>query len=244
MCKALLIAGALLALTPSRAFPVGIELAWNACFGRSGAQPLMLSTCDADTGSQSMFASFWPPAGVTRLEGIEVFVDFAVTGGAMPCWWNLSFGQIRNPNLVPLHISPTDANGAPLIPCDHHYFLGVGAAGGGGMIVTGVDRGQLKGIAAIAAGTGLPVPANEQQYGFGFRITNGNTTGGTCAGCLSHACFVVNTINLTDFGEPYVVMQTPHPGSENYITWQPGDPYSCFTPVQSRTWGAIKSIYR
>lgn len=240
----LLIAVALLALTPARASPVGIELAWNACFGRGGAQGMVASSCDADTGSQSMFASFWPPAGVDRLEGVEVFIDYQVPGGYLPCWWNFSVGQTRRVNLIPLHVSPTDANGVPLIPCDNHYFLNAGADGGGGMIVTGADRGQLKGIAAIAAGTGLPVTANAQQYGVGFRITNGNTTSGTCAGCQQRACFALNTINLTSLGVQNVVMQSPHPGSEYFIAWQPGNPYLCFTPVQSRTWGAIKSIYR
>lgn len=134
-----------------------------------------------------------------------------------------------------MHTSPTDANGTPVIACDHHYFVGMGASGGGGMIVTGTDRGQLKAIAAIAAGTGLPVAAEAQQYGCGFRITNGNTTDGTCSGCLLHACFVLNTINLTSLGIPNVVMQSPHPGSESYITWQAGAPYFCFVPVRSHT---------
>lgn len=92
MYKPLLAAGAMLALWSTPSFPAGVELAWNACHGQGGAQSLMLSNCDTDAGSQSMIASFRPPAGVDRLEGVEVFIDFRVAGAAMPCWWNLSVG--------------------------------------------------------------------------------------------------------------------------------------------------------
>lgn len=237
-------AGALLALWSTPSFSVGVELAWNACYGQSGAATALTSNCDSNKGSQIMVASFRPPAGVLKLEGIEVFIDFRVAGSTLPCWWNLAYGQLRQPQLVPLHVSPTDVNGAPLIPCDNHYFLDAGAAGGGGMIFTGANGGQLKGIGAIAAGTGLPVQADAQQYGIGFRIMNGGTTDGTCAGCLPHACFYLNTINLTALGVQSIVMQSPHPGSENLVTWQPGTPDLCYTSLQSRTWGQIKSIYR
>jgi hypothetical protein len=108
------------------------------------------------------------------------------------------------------------------------------------MIVTGLGRGQFDGIAAIAAGTGLPVAADAQQYGFGFRILNGSTLpAGTCGGCTADICFVLNTILLTSFGVPNVVMQSPHPGSDNWVSWRPDT-----TPIPNRTWGAIKSIYR
>lgn len=246
MRKALLMAGALLAMTATLASADGLELAWNQCFGQAGAVSLRTSACAVTTGNQAMYASFRPPA-IAKLEGIEVFIDYQVQGGVLPCWWTFQVGSPRTPALVPLHTSPTDANGAPVILCDNHYFLDNAAAGGGGGITTGVDRGQLKGIGAIAAGTGLPVAAGAQQYGVGFRVTNILTTGGTCLGCLQGACFVLNTINLTSLGQPNVVLQSPHPGSDNWVTWQgnaaaTGCPGA--TPTRNATWGSVKSLYR
>lgn len=240
-----MVLGALLALWSTPAFPVGFELAWNACFGQSGAVGLATSPCSQDTGSQDLFASFKPPPVVNQLEGIEVFIDYHVEGSSLPCWWNFAAGQLRNSQLIALHVSPTDANGAPLVACDNHYFLDRGALGGGGMVVTGAFLGQLKGIAAIPAGTGLPVAANAQQYGIGFRILNGNTIPpGTCNGCASDVCFVLTRINLTSAGVPDVVLQSPHPGSDFFALWQSNAWQLCSTPVRQNTWGQIKGIYR
>jgi hypothetical protein len=247
MRKALLMAGALLAMTATLASASGVELAWNQCFGQAGALSVRTSACASNTGNQAMYASFRPPAGVAKLEGLEAFIDYQVLGGSVPCWWNFAVGQTRNAALTTLHVTPTDVNGAPVVLCDNHYFLDNNGGGGGGMVVTGVDRGQLKGLVAIGAGSGLPVTQDAQQYGMGFRITNVSTTGGTCPGCLNQACFVLNTINLTSFGVPNVVLQAPHPGSENWISWQgtsaqTGCPGA--TPTRNATWGSVKSLYR
>lgn len=246
MLRPLLVAGALLALMSPPAHAAGLELAWNACYGQAGAAVLRTSGCDTNDGAQSLFASFRPPGGVTRLEGIEVFIDFSVKASSLPCWWNLAAGQPRVSQLTPLHVSPTDANGVPLVACDNHYFLDRGAGGGGGMVVTGQARGQLRGIAAIAAGTGEPVAADAQQYAVGFRIANGSTMPpGTCDGCANAVCLAVYTINLTSFGLPNVVLQSPHPGSQYWVNWQRDDlPPGCHVPVLQHTWGQIKGIYR
>ena len=253
MLKVLMMAGAFVALAQAPAFAEGFELAWNACFGQPGAVGSIQSNCDANTGSQTLFASFRPPA-IAKLEGIEVFVDFQLSSPgfcpllhvpppteALPCWWNFALGQPRRDQLVTLHVSPTDANGVPQVPCDNHYFLDRGALGGGFMLVTGLGRGQLKGIAAIADGTGLPVAADAQQYGCGFRILNGGTVPlGTCDGCTANLCFVLNSINLTSStGIPGVMLQATNPGSESWVSWRP-----LATPTLQNTWGQIKGLYR
>ena len=250
--RACLLAGTMLAFTSTTAFASGIELAWNHCFGQFGTQSVRTSTCATNSGSQTMIASFRPPSGVTALEGVEVFIDVQVLGGVLPCWWNFAVGQVRNDQLAPLPVSPTDVNGDPLIHCDNHYFLERGASGGGAMAVMGADWGRLRGIASIPAGTGMPVTAEAQYYGVGFRISNDlSTPAGGCTGCLQAACFHLRLIQLYSIGQPDVVLQYPHPGSENWITWQ-GDaqstgcpaPHTPPLPVLPRTWGSIKSIYR
>ncbi len=254
MCKALLVAGALLALTSTPAFPVGLELAWNHCYGQAGAQGMRTSACTVNTGSQTMIASFRPPVGVNKLEGIEAYIDFQVQGGVLPCWWNFAAGQMRNAQLTSLPVSPTDTNGNPLVLCDNHYFLNHGATGGGWMTVTGPDRGHLRGLVTIPAGTGASVSPDAQEYGIGFRIANGNTVpAASCQGCVQGACFMLEMMRLYSPGLPDVVLMSPNPGSDNYVTWQgnaaatqcPGTgPPPPPVPVLQSTWGAIKSIYR
>lgn len=248
--RALLMAGALLPVTFAPALSSGIELAWDHCYGQFGALSMRTSACTTNSGSQTMIASFRPPAGVNALEGVEVFIDYQVLGGVLPCWWNFAVSQPRNDQLTPLPVSPTDVNGNPRVLCDNHYFLGRGASGGGTMTVMGADWGRLRGIASIPAGTGMPVVADAQYYGVGFRISNGLSTGG-CPGCLQAACIHLRLIQLYSIGQPDVVMQSPHPGSENWITWQANAAATACPgahvpplPVLPRTWGAVKSIYR
>lgn len=247
MRKTLLMAGALLVMTATFANAAGLELAWNACFGQAGTVQTRTSACAANTGNQALYASFRPPAGVNAMEGVDVFVDFQTSGGSLGCWWDMSIANpTRNPALVGLHVSPADANGVPLVLCDNHYFLDNGASGGGGMVVTAADRGQMKGFTAIAAGLGSPIPAEAQQYAFGFRITNIATVG-ACTGCTKTVCLVLNTINLTSSSTPTVVLQSPNPGSQNWITFQ-GDAQTTgcpgATPTRNATWGSVKSLYR
>lgn len=242
MRKTLLLAGALLALTSSVALAAtGVDLAWNQCSGQTGAAATRSSTCASNTGSQALYASFNPPAGIVKLEGAEIFVDYQVAGGTLDCWWNFAAGQTRNTALAALGLPPTDANGAPVILCGNYYFFnGSSPAGGGGMIVTSPDRGQLKGIVAVAANSGGPVPAGAQQYACGFRFTNALTT--TCAGCNRAAVFVLNIINLTQPGVPNVVLTSP--ATANCATWQDPAGNCGATPARNKTWGSVKALYR
>ena len=197
MRKPLLIAAALLALTTTPAFPSGIELAWNHCFGQAGAVGVRTSACDVNTGNQLLVASFRPPAGPNVFIAVEAYVDYQVSGGVLPCWWDFSTGQLRQNQLVILPVSPSDANGDPAIACGNHYFRDHDGIGGGGMIVTGFDRGQLRGVAAIQTGLAAPIPAEAQQYAIGFRIANGSTVPGTtCPGCTQSTCMILNGIKL------------------------------------------------
>jgi hypothetical protein len=241
MRKTLLMAGALLALTATVALAqTGVDLAWNQCSGQVGAAANKTNTCAATTGSQSLFGSVNPPAGIVKLEGLEAYIDYQVAGGTLDCWWDFHTGTTRAAALVPLHVAPADANGDPLILCGNYYFGSHAASGGGGMIVTGPDRGQLKGIVAIQAGTGVPVPAGAQQYGWGCRITNALTT--TCAGCNRAAVFVLNRIVLTQPGLPNTEVTSP--AVANCATWQDPAGNCGATPARNKTWGSVKALYR
>lgn len=112
-----------------------------------------------------------------------------------------------------------------------------------------VDRGQFRGVAALPAGSGLPVEAEAQQYGIGFRIANGNTVpAASCQGCFQETCVVLTLVRLYSTGSPDVALNSPHPGSDNWITWQgQSAAVRCLdppplVPALQHTWGQIKSI--
>src|SRR5262245_47871408 len=204
--KTMCIASGLLVAAATAAWAApGVDLAWNQCRGKTGAATTRTSACAATTGQQSLYASVNPPSGVTQLEGAEIYVDYMESNSTLSCWWNFSTGATRASALTALALPATDANGDATIICgacnatpcpagdgsDGFYFLAKSGTGGGGAIVTGANSGQLKGIVAIQAGTGGPVPADVQQYACGFRITNA-LTGAGCTGCANGVSFTLS----------------------------------------------------
>lgn len=250
MRKALLMAGVLLALaaTAASAAP-GVDLAYGQCRGKAGATTANTNVCTATTGQRTVYASVNPPPGIFALEGAEVYIDYIESGGALSCWWNFSSGATRVGALTPLPLAPTDVNGdatvlcgscaaapCPANPLDGYYFTGKAGSGGGGGIVTGANSGQLKGIVAVGSGTGTSVPADVQQYACGFRITN-ILTGAGCPGCLNGVTLTLSRVTLTQPGVPNVDVTTPNLG--NSVIYNGG-----FTKTSSKTWGAVKALYR
>jgi len=250
MRKALLMAGVLLALaaTAASAAP-GVDLAYGQCRGKAGATTSRTSACTATSGQFAVYASVNPPAGINALEGAEIYIDYTESGGALSCWWNFSAGATRAGALTPLPTAPTDVNGdatilcgscalapCPATPTDGYYFTGKAGSGGGGGIVTGANSGQLKGIVAVGSGTGTAVPADVQQYACGFRINN-TLTGPSCAGCSNGVTMVLSRVTLTQPGVPNVDVTNANLG--NSVTSNGG-----FTHTSSKTWGAVKALYR
>jgi hypothetical protein len=247
--KILCIASGLLttAATATWAAP-GVDLAWNQCRGKAGAVTSRTSACTSTAGTQVLYASVNPPSGINELEGEEIYIDYMEQGGSLSCWWNFSSGTPRAGALTALFLPNPDGNGDATVLCgsctaapctpnpnDGYYFLAHGASGGGGGIVTGPDTGQLKGIVAIQAGTGVAVPADVQQYACGFRITNA-LTGAGCAGCNNGVTLVLARVTLTQPGVPNVDVTNANVG--NSVTWNGG------TPTRKATWGAVKALYR
>lgn len=247
MRKGLWIAGAMIALSATASASPGVDLGWNNCRGQAQTATIKESACLSTSGSQSMFASFNPPAGIQALEACRVYVDYMELGPSLSCWWNFSSGSMRSDALTVLALPPTDpVTGDPEIACgpnpfvrgdDGYYFLNRGATAmsGGFGLYTGPNTGQLQGFVILKAGAGRPVAADVQQYACGFRIAN-TSMGAGCTGCLSRVTLVLSQITLTQPGLPDVDLTTPVFGSA--IQW------NAITATRNTTWGAMKALYR
>jgi hypothetical protein len=69
---------------------------------------------------------------------------------------------------------------------------------------------------------------------------------GSCSGCSLPACIVLNECKAQQpagVGDFTVINEGP--GLTRWVTWN-GSPTNCpaGTPTQSRTWGAVKNLYR
>ena len=230
----------------------GILLAWNDCSTDGTADKA--NTCTANTGSQTLVASFIPPAGVNAYVGMNAVIDITSAGGPMPAWWDLANGGCRS-NRVSGSADFTSAIG-------HCTDIFLGQASGGMSYSTTIDttgghdtqasapltnHARIKVIFAVPEGSAAALDASTEYYAFKCTVSNLQTFGGgSCAGCATAMCLVMNQLNI---GQPAPIPDIPltnTPGgvAPPMITFQGGAGASCASvPVRNKTWGQIKSLY-
>jgi len=229
-------AGVLLALSATVASAAGVNLAWTNCRG-SGGVTANTNLCGT-TGARSMYASFNPPAGLTQLEGEEVYIKYQESvgpAGPVSCWWNYSTAPSAA-DLVGLPNPPVDANGVPTIACANFYFQGKpGLTGAAQGQAPSGNQGEIQAILAFQAGQGA-APTAGDTYAFGFQFKN-SARNTTCTGCSNGVTLTLYRISLTSSVDPRQELTNADIG--NVITYNGG-----FSKIESRTWGAVKALYR
>lgn len=243
MKKTLLICGALLALTASLASAqgAGINLAWNDCL--PVGVPLALFSCDTNAGLQTMYGSFIPPPGITKLSGNEIVIDLRSASPVLPQWWMFkNAGTCRQTALS----ASFNFLGGPFTCVDYWAGRASGNIAAYQIGFGGANRARAKLVAAVASSQAGPVNPPTQYYSFALTITNAKTVGDpSCTGCLEPVCIVLNSINLTQpvgLGNFFLFMPAP----QNWVVWQSQLTGFCpdATPTKASTWGSLKALYR
>lgn len=243
MRKALLMVGALLALSSATAFAQGIDLNWNTC-STNGRTANIASLCTSNAGGSSMVATWYPPANATQVTAVEIYLDYATDSATLPCWWNFATGALppagRGSGAVVSDTDPLDT-----FLCPGNYIRDNKGSTGGGWIQTGPNKAAFR--FAIAAAQAAD-PDDVEQFGMSVRIQNTGAAGTTnCPGCLNPSCFVLNRITITQLGAPNIDMTNPVNG--NFVSWRSAQFSAGFgcpaaTPTHKATWGSIKALYR
>jgi hypothetical protein len=232
--KRLLLCAALLVLTASTAAAGGINLSWTDC-GSFGTQDRTFA-CNSNVGSNKMVASFDPTTDLPDFSGNEVHVEIISSTASLPQWWLMG--------------SSTSCRGA--IPPSFSATFGTSCAdnfqgsGFGGGTYT-VSAGGATVDVAWGFATGIPITAGTEYYALNIFINNSKSVGtGHCAGCSQGVCIILDAIDLA-YGPSATLTQTiTNPLQRNWITWQnnSGIPCPAIVPIQNRTWGQMKSLYR
>ena len=244
MKKIALLCATLLALSAVSANAQGLNLRWSSCLGDGGASN-KTSACTSNLGSNVAVGSFQLAADVNST-GIELIVDIATAGTALPAWWTTACRTgfvTANPT-----ISTAAAN------C---FDWASGAAAGG---LASYNQGNLYGpsSARVLMGFAVPapgqlVPAATEMFAFNLVISNAKTTGvGSCAGCTTPACLVFNNLKMASGIVTGAILNSPTIAGSNYITWQGGAGVSstlgggcpAATPTRNSSWSGVKSLYR
>lgn len=242
MKKSLLLTGAVLALSASVAAAEGINLSWNDC-GVAG-QRSMTFNCLSNSGAPfPAIASFIPPPGLTEFLGLNAQVDVTTLQPNLPQWWQHGSTSCRGTTGLSVGF---DFTSGPFTCAD--FF--VGQAAGGFLWESGIgspNRARMRVTCAVPFDNRGPVDENTEYYAFRVSLQRAKTTGtGSCPGCTEQACIVLNEIQL--FQPPELgndpIITTPAP--ENHVTWQSSTVAGCpaSTPVQNKSWGQVKSLYR
>lgn len=222
----------------------GINLSWDDC-GASGTE-VKFFACDTNSGISRLFISAVPPEPMPQLNAVEFVIDIATSQPALSSWWQFQSGGCRAGSLTGQY----DFTSGPFSCLD----IWAGEAAGGINWTSGFNgpnRARLRGVAAVPGWRSAD--NSTEMYLFAVRFSHQKSTGaGSCEGCTDKACFVLNSVKLTQplgVGD-YVLTQ---PLGRSWAYWRcPGTFFShgggcsffCSTPTARPTWGSIKTLYR
>jgi hypothetical protein len=225
MKKLVLITGALIALAASSAAGQ-IHLAVDDCGGPS----VLTNACNSNTGQIVMVVSMIFPF-TTTVGGFEAVINLAQSS-TLSDWMRLDDGGCRNGSLV------TNCDFTVTGTACKDVFAGQGACSvlvyypdwSAVLIPRNSERLDISG----SSGTPMAVDEGSECSLFHIVISMAGTVGGPCGGCNTPTSFFLNQVS------------TPNnlftgDGSGQSVSYNGGN---LSTPAQSKTWGAVKALYR
>jgi len=185
-----------------------------------------------------MNASVFPAVPMATFASASAIIDVSTTGGTLPAWWQTAAGQCRQ-NQITISFDPSvNATTCPDI-WGFGTIVQVSAIQQG---VNGPNRVRVNGLAAIPAGSEIPLATGDELWLCMVQIFRANTLA-CVTGCSSPATIVFNETKLLSPTEPQSVITNP---AGNYCIGWNGGVATCpgATPTENRTWGAVKNLYR
>ncbi len=250
MKKVMLLAGMLLAMSAVAANAAGLSLNWTSC-AADGRVANKTSACTSSLGAAgTIVGTFDIPNNVTAATGIELIVDLASAGTALPAWWSTS---CRTPFTMNATISGAAVN---CFDWSSGSALGGLAAYTQGALYGPTSARILAGFAVPPAGVDVLAGAGgpgTEYFAFNIVLSNAKSSGaGLCAGCLTPVCLVFNNLKMVAGTTTAAIVNTPQSPASNTVTWQGGAGVSstlgggcpAATPTRNATWGSVKSLYR
>jgi hypothetical protein len=235
MKKLLLITGALVALTASSAFAAGqIHLANTDC-GAFGTATLV-NNCN-NTGLLTIVGSVVPPSTLDQFVAMEGIVD-ASQASTLSDWWRGDAAGCRNGRMSGSFdflslFNCTDPWGGAALGSLFIIYPGTGST----LIPANSERFDIY----CAIGTEDVIDPSQEYYMFKIQIQKAATVGG-CAGCNTPTSLYFNDLVLgRTAGAPGGNADLSGDGSGQGVGYNGG---TLGTPTSTKSWGAIKSLYR
>jgi len=241
--SAVLLAFGLLLLASAPVAAAGIELQWDNC-PPNGLLDVSLDCTNPDA-VRSFYAAITSDVTIPEFVAADIFIDFHVDSPGLRDFWKFDtlISDGCNPGILlddtfdPLVCSglgnlwgddPYGSKGDVALGYVPHY----GGDPTGGRLVASIFRASIDPI-LLSAG---------QPY-FLFRVAlkseYSSEAGGSCDGCCEAVAFTLKQVNLQGL-DVRPILTTPGPAG-NVVTVTPS---GCVTPVQNKTWGQLKALYR
>ena len=233
----------LLAAFAGPAAAAGVNLSWDACTPDGGVQNKTFA-CNANSGGNSLFASFALASDMANVIGIEAKVDITAQADSLPAWWRFegpnacrgglsaAFGfDSENSNCTDTFQSL--ATGA--VAAVHTYWTTPQVPGGN------PATAQALLIAAVPASMAQNLTAGTEYFGFRLILSSIKTVGsGSCDGCSTPVCMTLSQVKVVASDNSAQVLADPLVAST--ATWQSaGQCPGAFT-AQNVTWGQVRCL--
>ena len=232
MKPAALLSLVVLAAFARPAYGDGVNLAWANCAGAATSSARQSFTCDDDSRSFTLVASFVAPSGIAQFSALEGEIEIVSDAGQVPDWW-MGDGGCRD-GVIAVGTTQPGLSGctSPWNAQVLSIFHFDPPSGG---------REKLRVIVAKSSNYGQ-LASGRHYYAFTLNVLTGGSGPG-CSGCDTGMCLVFNSLKLdqTDGSEVAIT----DAAVRNFVTWQ-GGARTCAGGHQAETptWGQLKSIYR
>ena len=234
----------------STALAGGLNLAWDHCASDGGLQ-VKVSACLTNAANNILIGSFVPVDDLAGVTGIKCVLDVLIGDGTSPIppWWDMvGIGACRATSPQALIVT-----GVPLGPAIYCTDWASGLAGGGlAAYQIGGNVPPANAIAhrrmvigfAVSTASAADLLSTQEYFGFNVIISNTKTVGtGSCAGCLTPACIVFNSLNIVPGVSQGQRVQVGTSAGSNFATWQTSAPNCALVPTRRTTWSAVKQLY-
>lgn len=264
---AVLALGAALLVPAANASASELSLSWDRCFSDGNVHNKTFA-CNTNEGVEHLVGSYRLDEALPQVVGAEFFLDIVAQGGVtLPNYWqHHNTGTCRMSSLL-VRPEPSSA----LVHC---LDLWNGRAAGGLAAYrtwTSInpppspDRARAFLVFGVPEADQYTAPAGEDVFLFDLQINHARTIGSpVCAGCDVPMCLTFTSLNLTR-AAGMTNLRLPNGNTQGWkatVVWQGaqgaattvtcnrfgicefGSICAIPTPVQNRTWGTLKSLYR
>ncbi len=229
----------------------GVALRWSNCFSDGGLSNKSFA-CNQNIGTEQLIGTFQLATAASPVFGFQTRLIVATSGPSLPAWWGfLNAGSCRQTAAALGSAQP----GASVVCQD--AWSGQAAAGIGiyAVGVLGPSTARISGVGAVPGTVPSSLSAGIEYFCFHINISHAKSVGtGSCAGCSTPACIMIEDIQVMGAGSTTVaLLTTPSNGSDShFVTWQGGAGVQALpnggcagaVPVRNRSWTGVKSLYR